>query len=793
MSKKKIHIRHFIGIVSLAIASSTISGALFLESPAQASAKSSKSSSDNDGIDASVRTAINQGQWADAIQKLEQLSSGDTVPGRNEAWLAFAYLYTGKHNELKDLDKRVQAMPANDKDPNAAPIVHAFALTLQSVGPDRMIIQGKFDEAEKLLAGLAEDKNGDALLEFAKACVALKKGNSQQAAEYCEKVVGLCPHFAWGYRTLGFIQDKSLKNPQLAETAYAKAVAIEPGFRDVRTLLVDLRLAKNDFDGAIASSQEAIKLFPRDANNYYRLSQIYLQQWRLIEALEQLKKAVSLDANDPRFYRAMATIYRQQGKLEDAITEQMKAVNLSKDKAFELNELANLQELNQNVEAAIASLQSALKEAPTNTVSHQKLVQLLKKEGRKDDLIAEYKREVDLQAKFEPLRLSLADAYKQAGKPDEAVEQLKEAANLDQRDPRPHREIAKIELAKKNFSAAAKSYTRALNINPASVDDLVALGFCYANNCDYMQAETAFTTGLALQQLGQTSGAPSTVNPNDIMRSLASVLFTEGRYREAVVTLEAVVASDKDSEQKKLDQFNCSQGKALRDRNADTLKELQTSYAAFDKTGQLNNLPSYIDTLNLLGKKDLANETLKKFQEAELKDKAPLVLANSWLWQDRSKEARDLINKVIDNSKNDAEQSSAAYITLAHAFLKEADRKSAIDALLKATESNPKDFNAHVELGRLYLGDKKITEAQQSAARAMEINPYSVPALVLVGDSYLAQEKWKDAEANFLKATDLYPTSVEAHKGLLSAYEKQSKTQDAQREKEIISNLSKNS
>ncbi len=739
---------------------------------------------DNDGIDPAVRPLINKGDWQAAIRKLELLTENSSSIGRNEAWLAFCYLYTGNKEKIAALAKRAKESGASEKDKNAEPIVEAFALT----------VQGKLDDADKALAGLNGGDQGDALLEFARACVALKKGNPALASEYCEKVVGLCPNFAWGFRTLGFIQDKSLKNPQLAERAYEKALAAEPELAQVRGLLIDLKLARNDFDGAVSTAQEAIQLFPREAANYYRLAQIYQQQWRLIEALEQLKKAVSITSDDPRFYRAMASIYRHQGKLDEAIKEQQQAVELSsKDKDFELIELSGLQELDQNPADAIASLQEALKVAPSNTVAHQKLVALLKKEGKKDELVTEFKRAVELQPKVSVLRLQLADAYKQNGKIDEALEELKEAANLDQKDPRPHREVAKIELEKKNYAAAAKSYIRALNINPASVDDLVALGFCYASNNDYMQAETAFTTGLALQQLGASTGMQSSVNQFDIMRSLGSVLFTEGRYREAVVTLEAVVLQDKDGEQKKLDQLMCSEGKALRDRNAESLKELQDSFNALNHQNQLNSLGDYTDTILKLGKKEILVELVKKFNEQELKENCPLVLASAWLAQDRNKEARELINKTIADSKDDSESTASAYLLLAKAMLKDGERTSAVDALKKASEANPKDFDVLVELGKINLADKKLTDALQAAQKALEVNQYCVGGYLLMADTYMAMNKIDDAEFNFKKATELYPTSIEAHKGLLSIFQKQSKTTEAQREQEIISNLSKNS
>jgi tetratricopeptide (TPR) repeat protein len=751
---------------------------------AQASnAAKAKTDLAEDGLDASVRPLINRGNFAEAVRKLEEISSSDTTAGRNQAWQSFALLYLGKHNELREFAKKVKAMPANDKDPNAAAIVNAIDLTSQ----------GKLDEADKVLSQCTEPGGGDLLLNFGKACVALKKGNPAKAAEYCEKTVGMRPDFAWGFRTLGFIQEKSLKNPALAERAYEHALDAEPSFRDVRDLLVDLRLARNDFDGAIATSNEAIKLYPKDANNYYRLSQIYTQQWRLIESLEQLKKAVALSKDEPRFYRSMANIYRYQGRLGDAIAEQKKAVELSKDKPFELIELATLYELHRESAPAVEALKEALKLSPANSIAHQKVIQLLKKENRTDELITEYKRQIEAQPKVAALRLALAEELRIAGKTDEAIEQLKEAANLEQKDPRPHRLIAKIELDKKNYSAAAKSYIRALNINPGSVEDLVALGFSYANNSDYMQAETAFTTGLALQQLGQTTGAVTNVNPFDIMRSLSLVLLEEGRYRDAIVPLEEVVATDKDPKQKLADEFMLAQGKALRDRNADSLKNLQAAFAKLDVASQAAKLPTLTDTLFRLGKNNEALVEIKKFPEADLKAKQPLILARAWVSENRMKEAQELVRKAIEEAKGDNDVLSDSYLELSRVLLADNDLRGAIDSLQKSVELNPKNFDAWVHLARLQLQDKKVAESQQSAQKALEVNPYCVPAYLVLGETNLSLGKLKDAESNFQKATELYPTSIDAHRGLLAVFQKQSKQAEADREQEIISQLSKNS
>lgn len=750
---------------------SPISGSAF-------AASKKKAAECKDGIEPEARSYINQGQWEEAINRLKTLSDASPTAGRDAGWLAFAYLYQGKKDNLKEFAQKVKELPVNEADPAAAKIVAAFASTAQ----------GKLEDADKILASQTDDK--DLLLLFTKACVALKRGNPKEASEYCEKCLVLEPTFAWGYRTLGFIQEKSLQNLPSAEISYQKAVDCSPKFKEARDLLIDLKLRRNDFDGAIALAQEALKLGPKDAVNYFRLSQIYIQQWRLTEALALLNKAIDLNSTDPRYFQAKATIFRQQGKFSEAIVEQKRAVDLQKDKTFELLDLAFFQEQNKDVEGAIASLNEVLKAKPSQPIARQRLITLLAHEKRYDDLVNEYKKILELEPKNVTVRIGYAEALRFSGKTEEALAQLKEAANLNDKDPTAHRQVAKIELARKNYVAAAKSYTRALNINPGSVDDLVALGFCYANNGDYMQAETAFVTGLALQQLGQTMGSNNPINPFDIMRSLASVLMTEGRYREASVNLEAVVGADKSAESKRQDQFMLSQAKALRDCNRQTRDELIASYNALTPEEQNSNRNVVIDTLFSLDKTALAIELARKTPDDVLRKNSPLALAKVLAAEGKLKEAEDLCRQLISEPGDNQDESN---LELGNVLSLKTDVSGAESAFQKAVELNPKGFSALVDKGRLYLKAKRTDDAITAGQKALEINPYCVPAYLLLAEAYMGTGKIKDSENNYLKAVELYPSSIEAHRGLREVLKKQSKTDDIKHEDEIISNLEKNS
>ncbi len=726
-------------------------------------------------IDQVTYDTMRVGNLPDAMAHLEEITASDTTVGTNEGWLAFTYLFLGKCDQLKTLASKTGGQ--TESTANAKNIVEVLNLTCQQ----------KWDDAKKLAATLPQD-SADPITNLALAAVAAKTSNFPEAIARTERILKADPDFAWGYRVIGFIQDKNLKQPDKAEVQYIKALEIEPNFREVQDLLVDLRLLRNDFDGAIDIANAAIRSGPGDANNQYRLAQIYLQQWRLREALEQLQKASDISPDNPRYHRTRASIFKYQKKLNDAIAEEKKAVELSKDKPFELVELASLQADNGDPESAIASLKEALKLAPSNGVAHQKLIVLLVKNKRDADLIEEYRRAISVQPKQAGLHVGLAQSLRRLGKTDEAIAELKEAANLDSTDPRAHRELGAIFIEKKDYPAASKAFTRALNINPSSVEDLVALGYTYAQTEDYVQAETALVTALALQQL---TGSQS--NRLDVMRALGTLLLTEGRYAEALLNLDVVAASERDAAKQREDKFVMLQAKAMRDRTADTTKGLTDFFDAQSADDKNKMRVTYADTLLKLGKVDTAAAALSDAPEAT-KSEMPWLIsqAHTQRLKGDAVKAQEFAKRATE-IKDDAERQSDAYAEYALDLLAGGKNDDALTNANKAVELNPKSFVALEAQSRVYLKRNELEKSGNAAKRAIEVNPYHVPAYVVIGDVYMTSGQNAEAAVNYKRAAELYPASLDAHRGLLNAYKKLAQKDEIKREEEIIAQIEKRS
>lgn len=759
------------------------------------------------GLDAATVALVNRGDWQGVADRLEKLQTGTTVT-KADTWLAFAQMYLAKCDQLKSMEKRLAIV-----EPSLPPVVGlANATTAADVksavsvnatqdasAPQDVngklieaysfMCQHRLAEADEILEALKDTYAKDVPVNYALAAISGKLERYSVAAQYAQKTVDAAPDFSWGYRTIGLLYHRFLHDEAKADAAFLKALNIEPQAREVRDTLIDMRLAVNNFDGAIDEANEAIRVLPHDATNHFRLAQIYIQQWRLREALGELQTAISVNAEDARFYRSRASIKRYQGDMDAAIADERNAVTYSKDKGFELGELASMNLLAGRKKDAIENLQEALKIDAGNKQLRDRLVALMYDEKLYDELIALYRSFLTTKKDDAALHLGLAQALDKAGKVDEAMAEYKTAANLNSADPEPHRDLGALWISRRDYGAAAREYTRALNINPSSVQDLVALGFCYAQNDEFQSAEAAFVTSLALQQLTQSNGASGGPTRLQINRSLASLLFEEGRYSDAAAQLEAICVSSKGTAEGTMDSLMLAQAKALRDLSGASAQALVDAYNALSPEQKAHSKSAVVETLMNANKLALAFDIANA--SASTDALADLDLAKAYRLKSDLTKAEALASPMVANKNLNNEQLSDVYEELAQIAFAKGDMGKCEELAKKAVATYGKNYAAYETMGRVYLKQNNTRAALDAANKSVGINIYHTRAYILLGDIQRSTGDLKTAATNYRKAAELYPGLLEAHKALLQALEKLAMKDEAKREAEQIAQMEK--
>ena len=772
------------------------------------------------GLNAADLHLVNQGRFVDLVNKLAAKFSADKLD-RNSAFLAFAYLYLQRCDDLNQLANYVESRSVSNVNLS---LIQAF----------NFMCNKKIDLAEKEMQKIPAAAMNDAFVNYAFATLYGKKGQPQLAIAYTKRAVELAPDFAWGYRTIAFLQDKWLHQTNEAKTNYIKALEIEPKLTEASTALINMAITNNEYDRAIAIAKDAIASNPRKGANYCQLGDIYIQQWRFNEGAQQLRKAIALEPDNTQYYRQLAFILQKEGKLEEAIDVQKKAVNHSLDKSTDLVQLAGLQLEYGQKEQAVITLKQAIEANPENIAAISELTRLAIITGKFDDLLIELNKCANKFPKNELIKIRLGDAYTAAQQFDKAISAYKEAANLNSSDAEPHTKIAALLISKKDYEGAAKEYTRALNINPNSSANLVALGSCEAQMDDYLKAEAAFVTALALHQL--TQSIDSTVPPTrvDIIRGLAALLYKEGRYADAASQFTAVVEMDKNPATQGLDKFMFAQAVALRDLSKDSFKQLDQAYNNFANEEKNNQKINYIDTL-LRGKR--YNEAFSLLTEmANAQDTNGLVVINSpfyWICFSQAYLGKnDLVNaekaaqQAIDICEKDKSPKSDAYCQLGEVLFVKDDLAEAEKNANTALGINSRAFRAYVLLGNIAMKRISALSAEsvntgstsagsasagststgsttskatiipqqtklaiEAANKALEIDPYSIDAYLLLGKAQTTQGNYKGALTTYNKAVDLYPGLLQTHESLLAVINKIGTKEELGREKAAIETL----
>jgi tetratricopeptide (TPR) repeat protein len=784
------------------------------------------------GLDASTLSLINQGRWKDAELSLSTAAQPGT---RTQAWLAFVYMFRNNCQPLKALNEASKSLSQDDAN---VILIQTFAL----------LCDKKPDEAEKRLQSIAAAAMPDPFVNFAFAAVAGKQGKAATAVTYMQRATELAPKFAWGFRTLGFLQRQWLKDNGKAEKSYARAFEIEPRFAEAASTLIELRIEHDDFDGAIDVAKAEIEAVPSEPENHNKLAQIYLKQWRLRDAQNELQQAISLAPTNPKYYRSESSILRSKGNIDEAITIEKKAVDLSADKVFDLLALAGLETTAGQEKEAVNTLKQVLAIEPGNVAAADQLEQLLVKGGQFDDLITELESSIKKDKNNETLQLRLGNALVASGKLDQAIEAYKTAANLNQNDPEPHRRMGALKIAQGDYTSAAKEYTRALNINSNSLPDLVSLGFCYGQTDDYLQAEAAYVTALALHELTQPTDSTAPPTRLDIIRALATLLFKEGRYADAASQFGTVCQMSKGSSAQLLDQFMYAQAVALRDRSAAGFKALQES---FDKLPDSvpNPVPSSAtpDSLQEAQRINLIDTLLHgdrlEDAQAQLTRLDPKIAAS---FENNSKETDSKGNSAAATNSNEAKSKpdkdstkaltdpqtekavftyicwarlwqakrdldraeraaqrsvsivskegkpfSDAHCALGEVYVDQGRFDEAIKCARSALQANLKSFRAYALLGQISLKRGAFKDAEEQAARSLEINPYFADGYIIEGLAQAAANNLKGAAANLQKAVSLYPGLLRSHEALLTVLKKMQNTADAKQEESTIAQLKK--
>jgi tetratricopeptide (TPR) repeat protein len=178
-------------------------------------------------------------------------------------------------------------------------------------------LRNDHDKAEEVLRGmLKEDPDNEPAIEQLTQLL-LDEGKAPEAIALLEDVTKRSPSPAM-LDLLGdaYTQSHDLAN---AETAYRKAVELDPSELSHQRGLGQTLMAEEKYPEALEVYQKLTDLMPDDADVYLRMAQIYRELHQLGKAEDNLVKARQYAPGSLEVMYNEAMLYQAQGRNEDAI------------------------------------------------------------------------------------------------------------------------------------------------------------------------------------------------------------------------------------------------------------------------------------------------------------------------------------------------------------------------------------------------------------------------------------------------------------------------------------------
>jgi tetratricopeptide (TPR) repeat protein len=305
---------------------------------------------------------------------------------------------------------------------------------------------------------------------------------------------------------------EQMREYALAAESLRKALEFSPGSNPElkRALAQNLMLAEQ-YDAALKSYEELVAEDPKDAQSQLRISQIYRQKRDLAKAREASRKAREIDPESLEVRFNDVNLLESEGKTAEAIALLKEMLGTTEKRSYNTGEKANrvalLERLglmyrsNEQPQEALATFREIGELDPS--LGARVAAQAIETyRGAKDFARAE--READEAVKKYPddrtLRMVRASALSDAGKPAQAVEDLKKLLD-GKADREIHLSLAQAYEKAREFGAMGTALDAAEKLSESKDERETVLfmrGAMYEKLKKYDAAEAEFRKVLAL-------------------------------------------------------------------------------------------------------------------------------------------------------------------------------------------------------------------------------------------------------------------------------------------------------
>jgi len=229
----------------------------------------------------------------------------------------------------------------------------------------------------------------------------------------------------------GTLLERGQLNDAMAH--YREALEIKPDVAEVQSNLGNALLREGNVEEAIVHLQKALQIDPAYAEAYNHMGSALMKKGQAGEAIAHYQKAVQLNTSYADAYNNLGVAFLRSGQVDQAIADYKKAVAINPESAEMQYNLGNALAHQGNWADAIACYQAAVsteRDSVKAAKIRNNLAAALEKLGKSDEALEQFRQAVQINGNYPEAHCNLGRMLAQRGRRDEAVAHLREALRL---------------------------------------------------------------------------------------------------------------------------------------------------------------------------------------------------------------------------------------------------------------------------------------------------------------------------------------------------------------------------
>jgi tetratricopeptide (TPR) repeat protein len=235
-------------------------------------------------------------------------------------------------------------------------------------------------------------------------------------------------------------------------------------------VLCDIQGATNaalgQFDAAIDSYKQALKIKPDYADAYNNIGNALQNKGELEVAIESYKQALKIKPNSAESYNNMGNALQGKGDFEASIDSFKKALKIQPDYAEAYNNMGNALKAKGDLEVALDSYKKALKIKPDYAEAYNNMGVVLKDKGDFEASIDSFTKALKIKPDYAEAYYNMGNALYDQGDLAAAIDGFKQAIKITPGYAEAYNSMGHALSNKGDPEAAIDSYNKALKIKP---------------------------------------------------------------------------------------------------------------------------------------------------------------------------------------------------------------------------------------------------------------------------------------------------------------------------------------